>query len=456
MRILRAGLYERVSTDEQALRGYSIETQIDNLVEYCEKNKIKIVDHYTDEGISGAKPPLQRPALQRLLDDVEAGKIDIIIFTKLDRWFRSVKEYFKVQEILEKHGVQWKTIHEDYDTTTANGRMAITIFLAIAQNEREKTAERVRVVLKNKRKNKEACFGGPHLPFGYMKEADKDGVMRLVKNPKEEAAVLEFWEILIKYNNLNKAIRHMNNVYGIQKNQKTWARIARSEFYCGMYDGVDEYCEPYVSKEDWLKVQEAADDRVQDTRAKRVYLFSGRLRCPECGHVLCGTSTSKEYKHVGKVDYHGYRCRFKNTTCSYRRTLSERTVEKYLLNNLSELLKQEIASVELERRKPKPKPKTNVPALKEKLRRLTVAYMAGNKTDAEYFKENAEIKALIEKAEQEAPPKERDIEPLKVILSTDFKSIYQTLVAEEKQRFWRGLIKEIELEDNKIKRVIFF
>ena len=93
MAILRVGCYERVSTDEQALRGFSIEAQIDNLTEYCEENNLKLVGHYTDAGKSGTLPPLKRPELQRLLEDVQAGKIDIILFTKLDRWFRSVKEY---------------------------------------------------------------------------------------------------------------------------------------------------------------------------------------------------------------------------------------------------------------------------------------------------------------------------------------------------------------------------
>ena len=114
-RILRVGLYGRVSTEEQALRGFSIEAQVDALKEYAKKNNMKIVDIYLDEGISGAKPPLKRPALNRLLEDVKAGKIDMILFTKLDRWFRSVKEYFKVQEILEDNKVEWKTILEDYD-----------------------------------------------------------------------------------------------------------------------------------------------------------------------------------------------------------------------------------------------------------------------------------------------------------------------------------------------------
>lgn len=136
--MLRAGLFERVSTEEQSRFGYSIQTQIDALTEYCQKNNIKIVDHYTDAGVSGGKAWKKRPQMVRLIEDVEAGKIDIILFTKLDRWFRNVIEYFKVQEILDRHHVEWKAIWEDYDTTTANGRMAITIFLAIAQNEREK------------------------------------------------------------------------------------------------------------------------------------------------------------------------------------------------------------------------------------------------------------------------------------------------------------------------------
>ena len=102
-----------------------------DLEKYAKDNNMKIVGVYLDEGISGAKPPLKRPDLKRLLDDVEAGKIDMILFTKLDRWFRSVKEYFKVQDILDNNKVEWKAIQENYDTTTANGQMAITIFLAV-------------------------------------------------------------------------------------------------------------------------------------------------------------------------------------------------------------------------------------------------------------------------------------------------------------------------------------
>lgn len=462
MTIIRVGCYERVSTEEQALRGYSIDTQVDNLTEYCEKNKMKIVDHYTDAGVSGGKAAFKRPEMSRLLEDVEAGKVDMILFTKLDRWFRNIQEYFKVQEILEKHRVEWKAIHEDYDTTTANGRMAITIFLAIAQNEREKTAERIKVVFEHKRKNKEACFGGPNKTLGYMKVPDEDGIARLVKDPEQEQMMTEFWEIMVKHKNMNRAIRHMNDAYGVTRNTKSWARIVRNELYCGMYKGVEDYCEPYISKADWVEIQERTRLKYSTGNTARIYLFAGMLRCPDCGNILCGSYKTETYKGV-KKEYRTYRCRFINTTCTHRKYLSEKKIESFLLDNLEKLYEEEAARVELERTRPKPKPKHNLPALKERLRRLEVVYMAGNKPDDEYLAEQKEIKDLIAKAENEAPPVERDLSALKAVIETDFKTIYKSLEDEEKRRFWQSIVKEIRFDNCEFHRgkpytldVIFF
>ena len=198
-KILRAGLFERVSTEEQSKYGYSIDAQKEALEEHCSKNRIKIVDHYCDAGVSAGLPYKKRPEMMRLLKDVEDGKIDIILFTRLDRWFRNIKEYFKVQEIIEKHNVEWQAIWEDYDTRTANGRMAITIFLAIAQNEREKASERISEVFESKRKNKESFFGKNSTPFGYKEERDSNGINRLVKDPELEPALQMFWDIAVKY-----------------------------------------------------------------------------------------------------------------------------------------------------------------------------------------------------------------------------------------------------------------
>ncbi len=449
MKVLRAALYPRVSTEEQKLRGFSIDAQIDNLKEYCTKNKMKVVDVYIDEGVSGGKAAFRRPAMARLLQDVEDGKIDIILFTKLDRWFRNVKEYFKVQEILDKHKVEWKAIHEDYDTTTANGRMAITIFLAIAQNEREKTAERIKVVLEHKRKNKEACFGGPAIPMGYIKEADENGVMRLVKDPETKQAVQEFWDIVIETNNLNKAIRHMFHVYGYKKDWKSWSRMTQSDFYCGIHRGIEDYCEAYVSPEQFIKFQETRP--IKATPTGRIYYFKGLMRCAKCGHKLCGDADTRK-----NTVYKTYRCVYRSRGCDNFTGVSERKIEKQLLDGLKDFLRDEILRAEIEAKKPRPKPKVDVNKLKEQIRRLTVVYMAGEKTDEEYTREVSEIKVEIAKAEATAPPEPKDTTPLKELLETDFRSLYETFDDEEKQQFWLKTLKEIQLDGKTVKRVIFF
>jgi DNA invertase Pin-like site-specific DNA recombinase len=449
LKVLRVGLYERVSTDEQAVKGYSIETQKDNLEEYAKEHNMKIVDHYTDEGISGAKPPLKRPALQRLLDDVQAGKIDVILFTKLDRWFRSVKEYYKVQDILDNNKVEWKAIHENYDTTTANGQMAITMFLAIAQNERDRTAERIKVVLEHKRKNGEACFGGPSAPFGYIKQPDENGIVRLVKDPETQEAVQDFWNILIDTKNLNKAIRQMHEVYGITKGWNTWSKMSKSEFYCGMHRGNTDFCQKYVSPENFLKYIES---RPIKKNTDRVYIFSGLMRCPECGYKLGGGATKQKYG-----TYKLYRCVNRCKTCSFKKAVFEKTLEKHLLANIERYINDAIEIEELRRNEPRPDNGKQIKALRERLRRLNVMYQAGGKTDDEYITELKELNAAINKAENEAFESDGpNVEKLKDTLDSDFLTLYTNFDDEEKQAFWLGLFKEIKLTGNQVERPIFF
>lgn len=451
-RIRRVALYVRVSTEEQALKGFSIEAQIDALKKYCEEQGLKIVDIYADEGISGAKPPLKRPALKRVLDDVEAGKVDMVLFTKLDRWFRSVKEYFKVQEVLDNNKVEWKAVQENYDTTTANGQMAITIFLAVAQNERDRTAERIKAVLDHKRKNKEACFGGRATPFGYKKEKDENGIPRLVKDPDTQQSVQEFWDILIKSNNLNKAIRHMVDEYGIRKDWKSWKRMTQSDFYCGIHRGIQDYCPAYVTPENFLKFQER--DLVKGTPTGIPYYFRGLMRCPECGHKLCG-DCDRRNNRVNK----SYRCAYRGRGCSNHKAVTELKTEKQLLERLDEFIRNVIAEVEIEANEPKNKSdaERRIKNLKEQLRRLNIVYMSGNKTDEEYFKEDAEIKVLIANAEKELEiTRPRRVDHLIELLGTDYKTMYSVLKPEGKQEFWQDLIKEIKLDGKVVKEVVFY
>jgi len=287
-----------------------------------------------------------------------------------------------------------------------------------------------------------------------MKQKDADGIARLVKDPNEEKMCQEFWQILIEHDNFNMAMRHMKEAYGITKDPKTWRNITQAQFYCGMYDGVEDFCEPYVRKADWDKVQEGIAARKQDTKAKRAYMFSGLMKCPVCGAVLSPTFSKSKYKGV-VTEYRHYRCRHRNTKCSYRHTMTELQLECELLAKLPELIEREIASVELEAAKLKAKPKYNLAGLRERLRTLNASYMAGNKTDEEYINEGAEIKKLIAIAEEEAPVVERDLTPLKELLNADFVTIYSSLGLEEKRTFWRNIIEEIILDDNRVSDVVF-
>ena len=107
---LRAAIYIRVSTEEQHLNGLSLPAQKKALTEFAERNGYHITDYYADEGISARKPMKYRKGLLRLLEDVKRDKLDMILVTKLDRWFRNIKDYNITEEILPLPTGRWSSI----------------------------------------------------------------------------------------------------------------------------------------------------------------------------------------------------------------------------------------------------------------------------------------------------------------------------------------------------------
>ena len=450
--VLRVALYPRVSTEEQFLRGYSLQTQEEVLTQYAYEHGYKIVNVYRDEGHSARKPALKRKVMQDLLADVQAGKIDRILFIKLDRWFRNVREYHKIQEILEAHGVTWQATMEDYNTATADGRLKVNIMLSVAENESDRTSERIKFVFDGKRRRKEWCFtGGPgQWPYGYMPQVI-DGVKRCVKNPEVEPIVQDFWDYVLKYSSVRKAGMYCCEKYGITRNYRTWMVTARSELYTGTFHGVEEYCEPYISRADWERIILGHEVIKKTQSPDRVYLFTGLIRCPVCGNTL--KATFKTYPNDRSKEYNGYRCNNgRLRTCSFRHQLSEKKIEKYLLANIRQDLESLIIHAEAEETKKQRKPKArDIVALSEQLRRLNVIYMAGNISDEEYASETKRLKAEIEKAKaEESESKPANLEKIRALLSQDFLAAYDTLDKEDQQRFWRSLISEIYIDGTKV------
>ena len=111
----KAALYVRCSKEEQAKFGDTIEAQTEDLKEFARQHHLKVVDIYVDEGHTARKKYNKRKEFVRMLHDVELHKFQYIIFTKLDRWFRNISDFYKIQEILDSNGVTWLTALERYD-----------------------------------------------------------------------------------------------------------------------------------------------------------------------------------------------------------------------------------------------------------------------------------------------------------------------------------------------------
>lgn len=456
-KILRAALYIRVSTEEQAMHGYSLQAQEDNLIAYAQEHGYKIVGIYRDEGNSARKPITKRKVVLQLLEDVKACMLDLILFIKLDRWTRNVEAYHSVQKVLDAHYVSWQATMEDYETLTANGRFKVNIMLSVNESESDRTSERIKFVFEGKRQRKEWCFtGGPgQWPFGYMPQVI-DGVKRCVKDPEKEPIVQDFWDYVVKYNSVRKAGIYCCEKYGITRNYRSWTLMSRKELYTGTFYGVEDYCPAYIDREDWERIILGHQIIKKTQRTERVYLFTGLIRCPACGNTL--KASFKTYPNDRSIEYKQYRCNNSRLrTCSYHHSPSERKVEKYLLNNIQKDLKQYIIDVEIAANEKRRKPKVHdLVALNEQLRRLNVIYIAGNIGDGEYAKETARIKGEIDKAKQaEADSKPINLDRLRSFCETDFLATYDSLGSEDRRRLWRSIIEEIYVEGPNVVGVKF-
>ena len=157
-------LYVRCSKEEQAKFGDTIEAQIEDLKAFAKLHHLKIYAIYVDEGHTARKKYNKRKEFMRMLQDVELHKFEYIIFTKLDRWFRNIADFYKIQEILDNNGVTWLTALERYEMETTNGKLNVNIRLSVAQDEADRDSDRIKDVFRLKVKKGEAITGS--LPIG--------------------------------------------------------------------------------------------------------------------------------------------------------------------------------------------------------------------------------------------------------------------------------------------------
>lgn len=413
---MRVALYARVSTQEQAEHGLSVEAQTHALDEWAKD--YTIVDHYVDLGISARSPASKRPALQRMLQDCEAGKIDLIVFTKLDRFFRNVKEYYKVEDVLERCHVSWRAIHEDYETETAAGRLKVNIMLAVAQDEADRTSERIKAVFA--RKKEKGLVPSGAAPFGVVNEG---GILK----PSPDAPKIQaVFDAFINSRSAHAVTVRSEELLGhpVTDNGMRYLLKNRSYLDAGVID-----------RATWEKAQEILSVRaVRRARSDREYLFAGILVCPECGCKM----TSHFQRMKGKYEYIYYRCysNAKNGVCTYKKTIREDAVEEFLLKRLGVLI--EDYNVEV---KQKQQARPNPAAIKTRMDKLTDLYLSDTISKEDYLARYEPLKNALKDAENAPKPV-----PAEVV--NDFTASYESFSRKARKAFWsRLLVRIVPTED---------
>lgn len=433
--MLRAALYPRVSTEEQAKFGLSIHDQQNDLEKYAKENGMKIVGVFPDAGYSARKKIEKRPAMMELLDAVKRDEIDIILVTKLDRWFRNIGEYYKVQEILEAHHVSWKTIYEDYDTSTASGRLKINIMLAVAQDEADRTSERIKKVLDAKKARNEVCTG--ILPKGYKRDG-KFAVIDEETKPEVDRFFLTFLETGSVYSAI-KAAPKLNLKY------RSASDMLYNRGYVGDWFGIK--LPPYLTEEQFRQVQAMRRRPVRKVAQNRTYLFSGMLTCGECGRRMGGRP-----RKTKSGESYVYNCdgRYQHKGCINNANILEVTIERYLLEHIDEKVK--IAATL--------KPSAQISrdydaeekAVQKKLSKLSGLYLDDLIEKDDYARRYKELTSELEKiAEEKAQRPAQLMQDLESTFFDGWQDIYKKLSRESKKSFWRLKIKEIRLyQDRRI------
>lgn len=239
----RVALYMRVSSTKQVKEGDSIPAQRDALTKYAKEKGYSVAGEYLDDGVSGTRA--DRDELSRLLEDVKAGKIDIILCTKLDRLYRNIKHYLNMMDVLDSHNVGWLAIWEPvYDTTTPQGRLIVNQMMSIAQFEAENTSQRIKQVQAYKLSQKEVISGTT--TAGYRIENK-----HLV--PDDNAPyVRAAFEMYSACGNLNEVMREYGLKHGMPGTKPAFRRMLMSPLYKGEhYTGVKDFCPAIVPPDLW-------------------------------------------------------------------------------------------------------------------------------------------------------------------------------------------------------------
>ena len=327
-----AGLYIRVSTEDQAREGFSLKEQEKRLRAMCEYKGYEVYKIYKDSGIS-AKTGNYRPAFEELLQDIKDKKCNTIVVLKLDRLTRSVYDWENILKFLEENDAYLDCANDDINTTNANGKMISRILTSVSQQEIERTSERTKVGLAGAIKEGHIPA---RAPLGY-KHVDK----KLVPDPLTKDIVIRIYNLYFEGKSYYNIATIFNEEQVLGKNN--WKdtgilRIITNEVYKGDYvhgkrtnhpTYYKDVVEPIISKEMWDNCQVQKKKNQKNYMRTQTYIFLQKLKCPKCGRILAGGAS-----HKIKTDkwYFYYRCE------NCKNNIHEDKIEEKIKNLLADIL----------------------------------------------------------------------------------------------------------------------
>ena len=303
-----AGVYIRVSTEDQAREGFSLGEQEEKLLQLCKFKELDVYKVYNDAGIS-VKDMEHRPQFQEMLKDMKEGKLNYIVAYKLDRITRSVRDLEELISVLEQYNCFLLCDRDDVNTSTANGRFFVRMLTVLSQLEIEIVSERTKFGLNGAIKS--GHIPGQR-PFGYKSAEDK----RMVIDNATRPYVEKIFDMYLEGKSFQQIANYFkeNNIYP-KKNWKdtTIQKIIDNKIYMGDYEqykriGKQENLEPVVymnvvepiiSRAKWEECQRQKERNQRTYTRDRVYTFFQRLKCPNCSRIMkCKGSGGTKRKYM--------------------------------------------------------------------------------------------------------------------------------------------------------------
>jgi len=378
---IRAALYARVSTEDQAENGFSIDAQLDQLRRYCELYGREIAGEYVDRGVSG-KSLKGRYELQRLLQDAEDGKFHEVIVWKFNRMARKNIDLLQIVELLEKNNIAFHSFTEKFDTSTSMGKFALQMMGAVGELERNTIVDNVKMG------HKQRARTGKHngkVPLGYRitktKDSGRSRDSEIVVIEEEATLVRKIYEQYASGHGLKAIANDLNHRGYKTKAGKPFSICAIRDLldnpmFVGKirYNRYENWAErrrkgkstetilvkgehpAIVSDELWEKVQllRGKKSAMPKKRFEGEYLLTGLIRCPECGAAMTASRTVNRTKDGTKIVRMYYSCgRFRSqgsAVChanSVRKDEAEKAVTERIQQAVAkpDILKKVVQSV---------------------------------------------------------------------------------------------------------------